>query len=125
VPCAATVLARQRNWHGTRFLFTCAPNNSGRMVVVCCTQLCNLEELLRTLQKVLGGDVPFQRLRANERLAVDKSLRAGAIVQRVLNHRCCCDGRESDERKQMAHDNDVALDLKSEGERRLMVTACP
>jgi hypothetical protein len=56
------------------------------MVVVCCSQLCNLVELLRTLEETLGGYVPFERLRAHERLAADNGLKVGSIIQRVLNH---------------------------------------
>ncbi len=89
-------------------MFTRAADNAGGVVVLCYAQLCNLEELLRTLEEVLGRDVPFQSLRAYERFAPNGSLGAEAIVQRVLNHGRCCESGQSKQRYNTAHGDDAA-----------------
>ena len=84
---------------------TSTPYYSGRVVIVRCTQFCNLKELLCSLQKILGSYMAFKSFRANKWLGIDDDLGIGDILERVLDHRSCRNGRQGEERKETVHDD--------------------
>ena len=65
---------------------TSTPYYSGRVVIVRCTQFCNLKELLCSLQKILGSYMAFKSFRAHKWLGVDNDLGIGCILERMLDH---------------------------------------